>query len=293
MTYIYSEKASYILSQADDFLKFNSKGDIQFRAKFYSKSLINANGRRRILESLKEVLIFISPQVTEINQRAGNSYWCEIQEALTKQRLLKNIFSLNKDEIKSLLMGIQTYYSDNSHFWLQLGISEQNLGEFEKALNHFNQAEALNPHSYIIRHAIGRNYMKQANSMESQIKAALYHEEGAKILVPIIEHQEEYSARAFSTHSYLNEELKYIEKFNINVSNAHLKKLFGYLRKIIDKDPEDVMAKHMSNHFYKFIKRTNKLNVINISFRDLSSFKSFFQDYNTSIDELLEDIDNI
>jgi tetratricopeptide (TPR) repeat protein len=289
VTNIYSEKTSHILSLADDFLKFNNKGDIQFRAKFYAKNLIKVNGKRSIIEAIQDVLIFISPQISESNQRAGNSYWCEIQEALTKQRLLKNIFNLKKQDIKQLLTGIQSYYGENSHFWLQLGIAEQSLGEFEKALNHFKQAEALNPNSYIIQHAIGRNFMKHANAIETELIACSHHDEGVRILIPIIENQEEYSARAFSTHSYLNEELHYIEKFNINVSNAHLKKLFSYLRKIIDKDPEDVMSKHMSNYFYKFLQRTNKLNVISISFRDLSNFKSFFQDYNTSIDELLEE----
>lgn len=293
VTYIYTEKTSHILSLADDFLKFNSKGDIQFRAKFYAKSLIKANGKHRIKEAIKDILIFISPQISESNQRAGNSYWCEIQEALTKQRLLKNLFGFKKSDIKELLLGIQSYYTDNSHFWLQLGISEQSLNEFEKALNHFKQAEALNPHSYIIQHAIGRNYMKHANYLDTQIIASAHHATGVDTLLPLIENQEEYSARAFSTHSYLNEELIYIEKFKVKVSNSHLKKLFGYLKKIIDKDPEDVMAKHMSNHFYKFLQRTNNLNVINISFRDLSNFKSFFQDYNTSISELLEEQDYI
>lgn len=291
VTYIYTDKSSHLLSMADDFLKFNEKGDIQFRAKFYANSLIKANGKSNIIDSIIDVLTFIAPQISESNQRTGNSYWCEIQEALTKQRLLKNIFNFNNSDIKRILLSLSGYYNDNSHYWLQLGIAEQNLNEFEKALNHFHQAEALNPDSYIIKHAIGRNYMKHANFMDSEVLASPHHSAGVEILIPLIENQEEYSARAFSTHSYLNEELNYIEKFNVYASNQQLRKLFGYLKRIIDKDPEDVMARHMSNHFYNFLKRTNRMNVININLRDLSTFKSFFQDYNTSIEELLEEQD--
>lgn len=291
VTYLYTDNSSYILSTSDDFIKFNENGDIQFRAKFYSQNLIKRNGKQKIIDSIIDILIFIAPQISEPLQRSGNSYWCEIQEALTKQRLLKNIFGLNNSDIKKILLSLKGYYNDNSHFWLQLGIVEQSLNEFEKALNHFQQAEALNPNSYIIKHAIGRNYMKHANHMESLLLAASYHSLGTSILLPLIEDQEEYSARAFSTHSYLYEEIKYIEKFNINITNTELKKLFGYLKKIVDKDPEDVMAKHMSNRFYNFLKKTNKLNVIKINLKDLSFFRSFFQDYNTNLDEILDEQD--
>ena len=290
ITYIYADKSSHLLSIADDFLKFNEKGDVQFRAKFYAKNLLSKNGKSKIVDAISEILTFIAPQIHESSNLSKNSYWGEILEALTKQRLLKSIFRLSSQDIKDLLIAVRGYYNDNSHYWLQLGIAEQNLDEYEKALNHFKQAEALKPNSYIIQHAIGRNYMKQANHVKSKELAINYHDLGRSILIPLIESQEEYSVRAFSTHSYLNEELIYIEKYDIKISNVQLKKLFGYLQKIIAKDPEDVMAKHMSNHFIKFLQRTKRTNIINLNFSDLSTYKTFFKDYNLDMDELLDEL---
>lgn len=290
ISFIYSEKSVHLLSIADDFLKFNEKGDVQFRAKFYAKKLLSINGKSRIIDSISEILMFLAPQIPGSSQITNNSYWGEILESLTKQRLLKNVFQLNSKDIKGLLISLRGYYNENSHYWLQLGIAEQSLNEYEKALNHFRQAEALKPNSYIIKHAIGRNYMKHANFVDTRVLAENYHDQGSKILIPLIENEDEYSARAFSTHSYLNEELIFIDKYKINISNHKLKKLFSYLKKIIEKDPDDVMAKHMSNHFYNFLRKTNKMNVIHLNFNDLSSFRSFFADYNTNIDELLDDL---
>lgn len=291
ITTIYGSRTIDLLSLADDFLKFNENGDIQFRAKFYSHKLISANTKTGIINTIAEILEFISPQIPPSHSRHDNTYWSEIQEALTKQRLLKSIFNFTNLDIKQLLLKVKAYYSDNSHYWLQLGISEQSLGEFGKAFNHFKQAEALNPDSYIIKHAIGRNFMKEGNNADSKFVAKPLHDQGEKILLDLIERHDEYSARAFATHSYLYDEINYVEKFDLQVSNGHLKKLFSFLKRITDKDPDDVMAKHMTSHFYKFLNRINKPGVINIHLSNLQQFKAIFQDYNFNIEQLLENQD--
>lgn len=57
-------------------------------------------------------------------------------------------------EIKNLLFDIKNYYNDDFNYWLQVGLVEQSENNFEKALNRFNQADAISNDSYVVQNAI-------------------------------------------------------------------------------------------------------------------------------------------
>lgn len=275
------------LKNIENFIKSSFENSIELRNYFLSNKIIYKVPSYKIITLIKQILILISSQVNE-NE---HSYWNEINAALTREKSLRKLLKLNNIEIKSMLYEIRNYYNDNFNYWIQLGIVEQREQDFSKALNHFKQAEALRPDSYMVKNAIGRNFLRQANSLRNKSEAEKYFDMGEEILVDLIENKEEYQARAYSTHCLLYEKLKYIEQFKIDVQNKELLRLFGYLKRILDKDENDIMANHINNYFLKFLQRNNRTNIIKIEFKDLERFKALFADLQIDFDNIFDDWD--
>lgn len=282
-----NNKSKEYIKKIEGFIKTTIENNLQLRSGFFTLTIIQSVTINKIIKHLNEILIKISAQVDD----NSHTYWNEIQASLTKEKTLRKILGLNSNQIKFLLYGLRNYYSENFNYWIQLGIAEQREKEFEKALNHFKQAESLRPNSYMVQNAIGRNFLKQANSMVSFSIAKKYFEEGEKILLNLIENREEFQVRAFSTHAYLYEKMIYVINFNINIKNEEILKMAEYLNRITDKDPNDIMAKHISNVFIGFLKKIKKTQYIKVDFYDLSKLKALFTDYNINIDELFDDVE--
>lgn len=282
-----NNRSKEYVKKIEGFIKTTNENNLQLRSGFFTSTIIRSVPIGKLISHLEEILIRISAQVDD----KGHTYWNEIQASLTKEKTLRKILGLNSNQIKYLLYGMRNYYSENFNFWIQLGIAEQREKEFEKALNHFKQAEALRPNSYMVQNAIGRNFMKQANSIESFPVSKKYFEEGEIILLNLIENREELQARAFSTHTYLYEKMIFVQKFDVKLKNEEITKMSEYLKRITDKDPNDIMAKHISNVFIRFLKKINKTSFISVDLQDLSKLKALFSDYNIDLDELIDDVE--
>ncbi len=286
VTLIFNDITKDALNEIDDFIKYNENNGVSIRNTFLSKLVLQQVRYNKLLELIKEILIHISPQVTE----NLHTYWNEIEATLMKEKLLRKRLGLKTSSIKNMLFEIQSYYNDNYNYWIQVGISEQMDNEFEKALNHFQQAEALNPNSYMVKNAIARNFLKQANSCEIIESAKPYFEEGERRMLELIKEREEFQVKAYSTHCYLYEKINYFEKFNIVPNDDDLKKMYDLLETIIEKTPEDGMSKHISNKFFNFLKKINKTYILNIKFYDLSVLKLMFEKYDIDTD-IFEDFE--
>jgi hypothetical protein len=287
ITLILQSNSKKSFNEIEDFTKYNQQNGIELRNNFLVDYILKQTTNKSLINYIKEILITISPQVTE----EMSSYWNEIQATLMKEKLLRNRLSLTTKNIKNLLVEIQSYYNDNYNYWLQLGIAEQHEYEYENALNHFKQAEALSPNSYMVKNAIARNFLRQANSFEDLQTSLPYFQEGEKLILSLINEREEFQVKAFSTHCYLYEKLNFLRKFKIQPTNQELKDLFNMLKLIIDKTPEDGMTKHISNHFYKYLKDSRKTNIIDINFYDLSKYKIMFEEYNIDFKNIFEDFE--
>ncbi|MGZ3864573.1 MAG: hypothetical protein ACXVPN_15400 [Bacteroidia bacterium] len=141
----------------------------------------------------------------------------------------------------------------------------------------------------MVKNAIGRNYLKHANSLTKEHIARKIFEEGEEILLELINKREEHQVRAFSTHTYIYEKINYFKNFKIKPSNTELKKLFDFLKRIIDKDPNDFMAKHISNYFLDYLKLTRRTNVIRLNYYDLNLLRAVFTEVKMNIDDILDE----
>ena len=280
----YGGDSKKVLGEIENFIKYTSNGDISLRSGFYLKSIFESIPKDKIIEILKAILKSISPQ---LDNRPGN-LWNHIEASCIKQKVLRKKLKLSSTQIRNMLYDLKEDLGISFNYWIQLGITEQNSKSFDKALNHFRQAEAIAPSSYMIQNAIGRNFLKQANNMDNKSLALATFEEGEEILLTLINNREEYQVKAFSTHTYLYEKINFLKKFKIKPTNRELKELFKLLKQLIDKDPDDAMSKELSNKFLRYLKSIKKENIMKIGYHDLKMLKSMFSDSEIDFEDVLE-----
>lgn len=285
MSLLYGKESNVILERSEAFIKHNYNNDLSIRTGFYLQTILRKATKNKIVAIIKSVLIAVSPHINESQQ----NYWNQIESAFIKEKQLKKRFDLNNSQIKSMLYELKNFLSESYNYWLQLGISEQLDKDFEKAMNHFRQAEVINPGSYMVKNAIGRNFLKQANNLDKESIARKIFEEGEDILLDLINKREEHQVRAFSTHTYIYEKINYFKKFKIKPSNSELKKLFDFLKNVIDKDPEDFMAKHISNYFMDYLRVSNRTNIIKLKYHNLELLRNMLTDIKLDIEDVLDE----
>ena len=288
VTLLFGKQTKEVLAKIDDFVKYDGSQGISLRNSNIASMIINRRQSSKIFKRIKDILINISPQVNEGN----HTYWNEIEASLMKEKLLRQRLGLKTPAIRNMLFEIQDYYNDSYNYWIQIGISEQIENEFDKALNHFKQAEAINPASYMVKNAIARNFLKQANSLESYEAARPYFDQGRELMLKLINEREEFQVKAYSTHCYLYEKMNFYLKFKIEPSDNELREMYDMLKSIISKtSAEDGMSRHISNKFYNFLKTYNKTKIISVNFHDLKELRVLMTDSGINIDQLFEDFE--
>jgi hypothetical protein len=251
---IYCDNSQKIINNVEHYVTFfPDHNGYAIRSPFLVPYVLKGISYKKKVRLLAEVLVYISPQIVD----GYHSYWNEIASTLMKCKLLRHLLNLTNAWVKRLLSSIKNYYNDDYNYWLQVGLSEQYDNEFEHALNHFQQAESLSPNSYLVKNAIARNFLRQANIIEGKDKADLLFNEGVKRMENLIKEREEFQVRAYSTHCLLFEEIRYFRKYDIIPDDDALKEMYKSLNSILDKNPDDPMSRHISNMFLKFISDKN------------------------------------
>lgn len=281
---IFGSDSKTILQNIEDFIKYNSNGDISLRTVFYLQSILKTCTSNKIVSLIKSILMCIAPQISD-----HHNSWTQIEAACINERNLRIRFGLKTKNVKEMLYELKLDLSNSYNFWIQLGITEQIEGEFDKALNHFKQAEVINPGSYMVKNAIGRNYLKQANSLNNLNLARTIFSEGEVILLRLIGKRDELQVRAFSTHTYLHEKIIFLKKFSIIPPNDEIREMFSLLKRLTDKDPEDVMTKQISNYFFDFLRLINRSNVIKLNYHDLKLLTSMLAEHSVDLMDLSGD----
>lgn len=254
-------------------IRYNQNG-ISIRNGIVTENVMSLCNKSTICPVIKKILIAISSQVSELKI----NYWKVMFECLLKEEILRTRFNLSNDDIKTLCYSIKNHYENISYYWLQLGLAEQRGGDFEKALNHLNQAEYIKPDAYQIQHAIGRNYLKHANSLSNLALAIPLFEQGEKRLIDLIRKKEKNQPRAFSIHCYLWEKIDFLSKFNIDVSNDEIRNMYSYLKEMIDKmGLEDEATLSITIKFSLFLHNINKLSTLKLDFNNKELVQLFIQ----------------
>lgn len=251
---LYGGNYSKAINICDDFIKYYKDVDgYAIRDTFLISHLLKDLRPKDKIRLLKELLICISPQVVDSN----HTYWNELASVLMKGKLLRSVLRMRNNDVKNLLTDIKQYYNDDYNYWLQVGITEQHDSEYELALNHFRQAESMSPNSYIVRNAIARNFLRQANEIGDFEVGINVHKKGVSLMMSLINDCEEFQVKAYSTHCLLFETIRFYRRNSIVPKESEIKEMYTMLRMVMDKDPDGPMSKHISNVFFRFLQDNN------------------------------------
>lgn len=286
---IYGRNAKSVLENVEDCVTFfPDQNGYSIRSPFLVPQILSSANYEKQVELITEVLIYISPQVVD----GYHSYWNEMASTLMKCRLLRQVLHLNNTRIKELLASIKSYYNDDYNYWLQVGLSEQYDSDFDPALNHFQQAESLSPNSYLVKNAIARNFLRQANVIDDQYKADLLFKEGVRRMESLIREREEFQVKAYSTHCLLYEKIRFFRKYGIIPDEGALQDMYKSLKTIFDKNPDDPMSRHISNVFLKFVSEKNLSGRLpKLTLQDLGMFKDVVKGSEMTEKDLLENFE--
>ncbi len=286
---IYGENAKNIMGNIENYVTFfPEKNGYAIRNSFLVQHILGQVSYKKRVRLIAEVLMYVSPQVVD----GYHSYWNEIASTLMKCRLLRRPLGLTNEWIKKLLFSIKNYYNDDYNYWLQVGLSEQYDGDFDLALNHFQQAESLSPNSYLVKNAIARNFLRQANVINDKAKADGLFNEGVRRMESLIREREEFQVRAYSTHCLLFERIRFYRKYDIIPDTDILQNMYKSLQSVFDKNPDDPMSKHISNVFRNFVEEKNLKNKLpKLTLQDLRIIKGLTKGDDMSEKDFVENFE--
>ncbi|WP_167954856.1 SIR2 family protein [Anaerosporobacter faecicola] len=264
-----------------DFARMDNNG-LTLRNVILTDYIIKHNVKQ-IPDILIGMLIHISKYVTE----KGNDTWYIIFQCLLKEDILTNKFMLDKKSIKRVFLSIKEYYKNISYYWLQLGMFEQELGDYAGAYNHFEISASIRPKSYKIEHAIARNFMRYANNTNDKLQAMQLFEEGERRMKELINSKQYYKEKAkpFSVNCYVIEKVKFIKRFDIIPSNKELEYIISILDSI--KSIDDPYYENVIYKFYKLLEKINRVSILRLDPRSpYMNFIGKHQYEDTSLDDI-------
>ena len=201
------------------------------------------------IELLRQVVLQVTGQFRE----GDTNEWSELfQKALLVKRLLSEKI-LNIDDILHLLQMLEDDCKMYSYYWIQRGIAEQKVSNFEKADNYFRKAISINGRSYQAHHALAKNLMERGISDYASKKtmgyAPYYFDEGQKEMRSIIENDSFSRALRYSVHAYIDMYFKYLD-----ISNGIMpENEASYIQNVIIKIPISEFDGYMKDIINKFI----------------------------------------
>ncbi len=294
ITMLYGKNVTDVTQRFHDFVKTDVNGNLGLRMDTFSRTVFEKCTKKDVVDNIKETLIHISPRIVESREDYTNNMF----QALCKFRYLAHNIPrrakvpINPSDLKRMLYDLRNYLGDFSYYWLQLGLAEQATKDYAKALNHFHQAKSIRPRSYMIDHAIGRNYLRQANDTDSRSEAKALFVEGEGILLKLIKNRERQQVRSYSIHCYLNECIRFFEKHEVPPTADKISMMLNLLEKLDLQDENDVMSRHISNRFLGYLRSIGKGHKIKIGLHDLHRFKYVLSGVGYDLDELSDEFES-
>ena len=251
-TKLYKKQSFGFLKRIEDIIRSTDATRIELKNEFIGDIILKNTTHTEILQSLRTILIAISSMV----ENSSNSYWNELHSVLIREKLIKDTFKIKSEHFKDMLYQLRPYYSENYNYWLQLGIAEQIDGDLDKALIHFNQAQKYGPRSYMVKNAIGRNFIFQALKENDNTVAKQLFLDGKNRLLELIQDREEYQAKAYSTHTYLTGLMRFYKtKNDLKISNEEIREGQGLIDGMLKRYKDDPMFSVLESAWAKFILR--------------------------------------
>lgn len=215
--------------QFDDLiLGITSSGSVTLRcSEAYDEFLFSIPSSER-----SEIVYKTLTSIANMFREEENNRWKNVFEQLLKSKSLFHDLKLDQKDIAALFAKLEKYYCKVSYFWLQRGLFKQGTGEYDECDNFLNQALAIRPNSYQIRHAIAKNKLEHAIAIvtkKRELEALSLYESGSRELISLIESPRFSRNIGHSVHSYIITTMKYFRKANRIINEEQILEMHEYL----------------------------------------------------------------
>lgn len=194
-------------------------------------TLIGANDPELIIQTLHQAAIYAVPA----NEGRHDERTSIFERAISVKRI-RNSGLLSKNDILTLLEGLESPCKHVSYFWVQFGIAAQINGEFEDASNHLRYAKSMRPHSYQVNHALANNEMVWGIHQLSQNlgdgDSKFLH--GAEAMYEIAVDGKFSKSYRYSVHSYVRMWLEHSKATNRILNKRTAQQCAALLEKLFD-----------------------------------------------------------
>ena len=212
-------------------------------------------------EIIFEILSTISNRVYERDENK----WYILFQCLLKVDILEDRLHIESDNLKKIFLKLKPKYKEISYFWLQFGIFEQSQGDYGVALDYLEKSASIRPKAFKIQHALARNYMRHANSLDNYTEAEPLFKVGETKMKQLIDstNMQEQMVRPHSISCYVAEKIKFIKKFRRfkEPSNTELK----YMVSILEYENPDEYLLAAFKKFYNLLESLGKTGIVNFA----------------------------
>lgn len=267
---VYGRNAKDILNHAGDFVMNLPRQGYKLRGTVYINDLRRFVGKETILRRVCAIARAIAPQVSEREK----SYWKNMFESVTKVRTWCDELRLKPRELEAfrdMLMELKGVYSGISYYWIQLGLIEQRMGDYPRALTHFLQAQSIKPDSYSVLHAIARNYLKLANSKPKEALAEAQEQftTGEERMLHLISEREFEQNKPYAIHCYVHEKLTFADRFGQRLTDEEITRIDGWCRELREIEANEGISIKCAKRFYGYLHRTGQGKRVKFTMTDL------------------------
>ena len=161
-----------------------------------------------VIDLLHNLIIETSSRFDEYTMNE----WCAIFQKILHQKTLIDSKVLSPSDAKILFDKAEDVCSNFSYYWVQRGLLEERLCNFEKAEIYLLNAQTIRQNSYQVQHAIAKNHMERGLYELEQNRFAIgeeYFNTGLEEMKHLVINNEYSKARAYSVHSLISMILKF------------------------------------------------------------------------------------
>lgn len=273
---------SDLLNNTEIKLYDNLQEMVRPRGAYVTKKILDSYKKyfreSEILDITKVILIYVGSNYN-VNYNKGKNIYTEITHSLLVSRSYYQNFKINNKALfDTFYYSLAPYFTENSDFWLQFAKMEMKRGDLTSSKIHLEQAIAINPYSYKIKHAIGQWHFFAACQENDFELAKQEFEIGEKIML------EQLGINyAYPVHSYIDGFMEFHKHFKFELKEKKIKDLYKIIEESLLKDPNHSLLLIVWKKFYLFLEKNEVVRYIKINLDDYK--RMTYIDINKSAEE--------
>lgn len=235
-----------------DFLKLSNQS-IKLRCSRTIRAIMRPElGKQDVLEWIRISVVNLAGELYEHEL----SIRMEIFQKILKVKTIRRYLPLSDDEIMSLIIEMEPYCKHLSYYWVQRGIIQRDMLQFEEADNAFSEADSIrNNTSNHIKHAKAKNYMTWGIwAVENEYAHSQYYFERGRELIESIIHNSGNMFYSYSAHTLIDMMIRYYEARNEQMPQGEINEIVNLLIRWPDIQV-DSLAPKLEERFQTYCKK--------------------------------------